>query len=31
LDIHCIEEAGHWLHASHPEEFREITLEFLAN
>ena len=31
LDIHCIEEAGHWLHASHPDEFREITLEFLTN
>ncbi len=29
LDTHCIENAGHWLHASHPEEFLEVTLEFI--
>ena len=31
LDAHCIDEAGHWLHASHPEEFKNVTLEFLAS
>jgi pimeloyl-ACP methyl ester carboxylesterase len=31
LDTHCISGAGHWLHASHPDEFKEVTLEFLAS
>ena len=29
LETHCIEEAGHWLHASHPEEFFDVTIKFL--
>jgi pimeloyl-ACP methyl ester carboxylesterase len=31
LDTQCISGAGHWLHASHPDEFKEVTLEFLAS
>lgn len=29
LESHCIKEAGHWLHASHPEEFYAVTFAFL--
>lgn len=29
LDVYCIQGAGHWLHASHPEEFFEVTLDFI--
>jgi len=31
LETHRIEDAGHWLHASHPAEFFEVVSEFLAN
>jgi pimeloyl-ACP methyl ester carboxylesterase len=30
LEVHRIPEAGHWLHASHPKEFFEITEAFLS-
>ena len=30
LDFHRIEGAGHWLHAESPEEFFQVTFEFLA-
>ena len=30
LETHCIEGAGHWLHASHPEEFYSTVSDFLA-
>jgi pimeloyl-ACP methyl ester carboxylesterase len=30
LESHCIEGAGHWVHAEAPEEFFEVTFEFLA-
>ncbi|PCJ80330.1 MAG: alpha/beta hydrolase [Bacteroidetes bacterium] len=29
LEIACLEESGHWLHAQEPNEFYEITDEFL--
>ena len=29
LETHCIADAGHWLHASHPEEFFAVTRAFL--
>ena len=29
METHCIADAGHWLHASHPEEFFAITCAFL--
>lgn len=29
FESHGIEGAGHWLHAEHPEEFFEVTVDFL--
>ncbi len=29
LETHEIPEAGHWLHASHPDEFFEVVFDFL--
>jgi pimeloyl-ACP methyl ester carboxylesterase len=29
MDDHIIEGVGHWLHAQSPDEFYEVTAEFL--
>jgi pimeloyl-ACP methyl ester carboxylesterase len=30
LETHCIERAGHWLHAEFPEEFASTVSDFLS-
>jgi len=29
FESHCIAEAGHWLHAEQPDEFFQVTGDFL--